>query len=1114
MRLSKNISLFFLLNLLFLKLLFSSIVYDGKTFVKNTNNYFYFDPLDLLEKKYDLINKILLENKKLTYLESNCYVSNKKPSDLEAEVFLASDSKTEVFSKWVFKANKEGVVDITCKVTAELNNNEVYKASESKEFVVGDPNEICDPNDLLFSNPNMNIDYIELIRQSYYLYKTKNKPLIFSFDFQINSENLKGKLEDVVINCSDYTKNYPFKIEGKDIIYSDNVVKREFEVYLDNLFDKYKKEETFLCNVKAYCNFYGNKKLSKEIEKDFTFQIKINPLDNSTFYLVNSTLLDFSTQFGYLYNLTKYYQQRGSLQLMEAFVSPFIVGFPGMLMDLAMNPTFLYLGKFFGKLAKCSAQCSNPSSISSCISCDIEVLGIDHINPHRKHLAAISLLLLKIHFFTSWIPLFFTTSFTIKSLPIYYLANCDVSSKWIYKYSGEGLLFAVLNMGKYSLSGLEVSSIENSIKTDKNIFFSEKEIVGRLENVLNSLKTSEKLFGYLRIPQEYSEKFINIVKKPFDKLIKWLANLFGIKDFIEKPCTGDKKSNPNYISSSIFSDYVLISGGVGRGDFFSIAQTPQAKLLALTYLITANVKKMNDECKIKNTFYPFSFIGKKENAYGVRFKLEHKNNDFKIKKDLTPKSRSYDICPITIAQALSKYLVLLSSNAECLVKYTNWQSLKTIFPNYNGDLTKILNENLSKLIINYGDIDIYQLKKGKELLDYKSLMDISACSNIRKYILCLENELVDECKSNRWKVAGYITLESLTNTFISYLSNSIVNSVLKGIFKLTGFDVCSTNFNAIKSLISLVNIYSKFEGTEKALAKAEKCFANMEKVDLKNLDLNNKEELEKLTLKDCVINVGEDKTGFFGWLNMFSLLINPNSLNDYIASKLRDKIKKRINKLIKISMEKCILEHNEEYTSFIGLDQIFINGERISAQDVINKLSNYGVKEGLILYNLNISIKPDGPIYFIKLGKYCINPSEGDLDDCNKIKSVYPSLDPNKYYCIRTSKSKYLKLSFYNSFPNCKIYLIKQKEDNSYEKILLYSSNNCNGEQTIDLSNSIYNYFGKCDKPKENAYEGVGFNIEVEGYNNEKNQTALFNLNIEDLCSNLPSQYVFRGESC
>ena len=1105
-----------ILNSFFFKPLLSLIIYDGKTFVKNSNNYFYFDSLDLLNKKQNLIHKVLIENKKLTYLETNCYVSDQNPNDLGGNVFIADNSKTKVFSKWVFKAEKEGLVTITCKAKAELSSGEVLEASESKQFVVGNPNEICNPNDLLFSNPNLDIDYLELIRQSYYFHKTGNKPLLFSFTFQVNTENLKGQLENVVINCSDYTNNYPLKIEGKEINYLTNIVQRDFDVYLTDLFDEYKEQETILCKIKAYCDFYGNKELSKEIEKSFTFQLKVNPLDNSTFYLVNSTLLNFSNQFAYLYNLTKHYQQRGSLQLLEAFISPYVVGFPGLIIDLTMNPSFLYLGKLFGKLAGCSTPCSNPSSISSCLSCDFSVLGMDHINPHRKVLASISITFFKIHFFTSWIPLFFTTLFSIKSLPIYYLANCDVSTKWIYKYSGNGVLFAVLNMGKYSLSTQTIDSIERNLKVDKHILFSEKEVVNNIKSTLSSLNTADKLFGYLRIPQEYAEKIVNVVEKPFEKLINWLANVFGISDIIEKPCVGDKKSNPPYIASSIFKDYILIAGGVGRGDFFSISQTPQAKLLALTYLITANIKKMDDECKIKNTFYPFSFIGKKESAFGVRFKMNKKDNgEIEIKKDLSPKIRSYDVCPLTVAQALSKYLVLLSSNAECLIKYTNWKSLEQLFPNYDGDLTKILNENLSKLIINYGNIDIYQLKNGEELLDYKSLTDISSCANIRKYILCLEEELVNECKSNKWKVAGYITLESLTNTFINYLSNSIVNLAIKGIFRLTNFDVCGSSFNSIKSLISLVDLYSKFENAEKALAKAEECFQNMEKVDLKNLDLNNKEKLEKLTIKDCVVNVRDDKTGFFGWLDIISLITDPNSLNNYIASKLRDKIRDKIDNLIKVSVEKCSLEKSKQNFNFIGLDQIFVNGQSFTAQEVIDELSKYGVKEGLILYNLNLTIKPDGVIYFKKLGQYCLNPSEGDLEDCNKIKSVYPNLNPNKYYCIRTSKSKYIKLSFYNSFSNCDIYLIKQKEDGSYEKILLYSSNDCKGEQEIELSNGIYNYFGKCDNPKEDSYTGIGFNIEIKAYNDENSyEEASWELNITDLCSGLPSQYVFEGNGC
>ncbi len=324
----KTLTLVFLF--LLLKLAHADILVPNYL-VKNQEVEFWFDAYNLIYTKTNFAqNSTLLKS-----LTKECFVNDSSKASLEAV------KNTYTMIKYKLKALDYGYVKLICKATATNENNQIFTAQENRTIFIGDdPNKICNKSDVAISIPDVTVDYLyDLVKGSFTILQTHNRVQIGQpLEVTVDYSNVLGTIKNSRIYCRPVS-DYNVSVLLSQAFANDNSFTAYLNLYLNTPVKNYSGPIFLNCTYKAYCDFYGNSELSKNISKDFSIIVNVRPLNDSIFFIINSKALnDSNTIIKQLLNLTREYQIRAALQMFESQISPFFAGIPGLIIDGILSP--------------------------------------------------------------------------------------------------------------------------------------------------------------------------------------------------------------------------------------------------------------------------------------------------------------------------------------------------------------------------------------------------------------------------------------------------------------------------------------------------------------------------------------------------------------------------------------------------------------------------------------------------------------------------------------------------------------------------------------------------------------------------------------------------------
>ncbi|MEO2154766.1 MAG: hypothetical protein ABGW69_03060 [Nanoarchaeota archaeon] len=1122
--------------IILLNKVFSDSILIPDMVIKGQSVDFWFDAYSLIKTKTDFLE----ESTVLKSLNAYCQVSNNKAS-------LSLISSTFTMKKYKLLANDYGYVNITCYATAYNENNKIFSAKETKTiFITDNPEEICNSEDITINIPDYELDYLyDIVAPSYKLIKDKLKQVQIGkpIGILVDYSQVKGVIENSVLSCSikKSKDNYNLSVLISQV-YTDN---KEFEsllnLYLLSVPKKYYNSFEIDCNFTAYCNFYGNKDLSKNIKTNFSIIANVKPINQTTFFILYDYMLNDVQNFTKeIQNYIKEYQIKSAEQTFEALISPYSSGLRGALIDALFNQFPLMLSMLYAyfvvKPAELSCICTAPLAPTTEVLCNplLSTGSLCAFNLQKKIAPATTcsvggttitctgvLATLSTYngiFFgwylsTWWIPLFFTTFFATRTIELTYLTTCDPVTKWINTITGDSVLFAVLNMFKYppptpNQIGSALNQVSNYVKENEKHFTEEfKEISKLFENkqfnieqtfndfkdYINSINPNEVnnfINDNMKLNDVYNslQEFTASVREPFDKIRDIilapvrtiLIDLLG-KKLLEKylnPCGGTKKGdNPPDRTYELIQDYITIAGGVGSGNYGQIGQTFISSLLGNILTLIGNFVKSKEKCVLYNTLYPLTFLNKTKTAYGIDAKVNINSNNPKIDFNFFSLSNhKVYICPQEVGRALSTYSSLLASNYKCFLSSVNWLYMSKVMKNFDGDLTKLLNNDLASFLVDYSTLNPTQLKYSYLLTDYESIQNLAYCSNVRKYINCLNEEAVKSCQSNQWKVSFLFVAKTAAKVYVDYFSRIITGAIVSQI--LNYIDVCKS-MSIIQTIKAIVQMTITFVQMKSSTEKAMSCVNKVSNINISKLDIKDLDKL-KISSKcenilndanqgasglDCFLNPG--KCSLAGWLSAIGDLLNPNALGGWINGKIDSYVNNLIDNMIKEGAKKCSINEDNEQVQIVAINTL-VNQE-INLNSI---LSNY--TKNVISTSL-FSIEINGSKDLIKTLQYsdCLSPTSNDIYYCEMIKLIFPYPNENDKYCIYEIKpeNKEFIIHFYGNYQECNLYLSMEKSGigtTNVERILIKNIKDCQNE-IILASQDFENAYDKLNKDNEIA---------------------------------------------
>ena len=1080
---------FFLLFLIFIPVY--SYLSLPDYIIKDESINFYFDAYYLLSKETDAV----VNSSYFTDWSYSCSI-------IEGSADLELIGGSITIQEYKLIPKEYGPLKIKCKATIKNEKGQIFEAeTEKTSFVIDDPNKICNSDNLLIGiNPDpVEIKYLEdLVPLVYKLLKeNKEQKIGLPIEVSIDYSGILGKMENPVLNCK--VNDEHFKIL-QDFESDENSFTSTINLFLVRNISSYFPSFSIDCDFEAYCNFYDNKDLSKNIKKDFTIIVDITPISNSSFILIyNASLNLFNSSF---FNLTMDYTIRSALQQFEMKLSPLVAGIPGVLLDLFLNPgqvTISQLIAFFTPVEACPCtsglspiirkEC-NPitgsgvtcmgaaiSAISAASSCSVvptcaAVAGKLGISvSYYTHIYAT----------TAIMPLFFTTLFTIRPLKLTINTVCDPVQKWLYKTTANGYLLPVLNLYRYppilpadfvnEVSSISLESYKKIVESEEDLLSSgfapiePKEYFSKvntqIQEIQNAFNNNPFMTPYNEVKQAASKiagPFRSAINKSKDIAMSILTNLVSeefankIKNMLTKQICAveNSKDNPTNRAGKILSEFFIIAQATGTPSFSSIARHYPFQVMLSLMELTANFMKSKEQCIFFNTFAPLSYLNKTFKAKGIRAELK---DNFDIKFHLGIKEREYLMCPGEVSNAISKYLNVLASNQRCLYSALNWVHYKDIFPNFDGDLTKLLNEDLTRFLLSYSSTSFVEAKYSLLLTEYKSIKELAYCSNLRKYINCLEKEAVNECRKNKLKISALYLSKTASTIFSKYVARFTTN-LLFGLLESKIPGLCG-KINMLKGILKVATFALQFKSAIDNYKKAAKCFEEVRSINYSQINLNEvrqirfdekcKQEYEdSVRGLDCILK--PDKCSLAGWLSFFSQIIDPNAVDNYIKMKLDEQIDKLIKKLIKKGAAKCQFEKDNFNYDIIFLDQILEIHEDINEKfsEVSRNLNT------LTIISFEAVSKEKEFLRKTDL-ESCVQP------DCDLIKTYYP-LEEEGNFCIYKVTKKNYNLTFQSGFDKCKIVLVFEKAVSGgidYNSEAIKEINNCQGLIKVSLDGNL-----------------------------------------------------------
>ncbi|HIQ50436.1 MAG TPA: hypothetical protein EYH54_00520 [Nautiliaceae bacterium] len=1096
----KKINLFFFLFFLFFPIIYaSSYLSIPDLIIKDEEIYFYFDAFYLLSKETDAV----INSSYFIDWSYNCYI---KEGNADLELIGASLTIQE----YKLIGREYGRLVIRCKASIKNEKEQIFEAEVEKTvFVADDLNRICNENDLLISiSPDpIEIKYLEdLVPLVYKLLKENREQKVdLPIEVSIDYSGILGRIENPVLYCE--VNDDHFKLI-QDFELNDLSFDSTLNLFLIKNISSYFPSFSIDCDFRAYCDFYGNEDLSKAINKSFSIIVEISPINESSFILVYNATQSFKSS--YFDNLIRNYSIRSALQQFEMKLSPFISGIPGVLIDIFLNPAQITISQLIAlstplEACPCTTKLSAPFKAAcnpitgsgiGCLSQSIIAFSAASTCPvpppkNAGCLKVASITKTSISYYKTvykslaWIPLFFTTSFTILPLELTVNTVCDPVQKWIYSITGEGAIFPVLNLYRYPPilpENFAENILKNASKVYKKIVDHEKsnfnleesqeyfaKVNQKISEIQSSFNNNPFMTPYNTVKQA-SSKIAGPFKSATDKskeiAMSILTNIASeqfadwlIGMFTTTVCSVDSiKDNPSNRAGQILMDYFNIVMGVSAPEFSQITRHFPFQIMMNLLELSAHFIKSKEQCIFFNTFAPLSYLNKSFESFGMRVELKE---DFDLDFEWDIKKRKYSMCPGEISNALSKYLTVLMANQRCFYSALNWVYYKNIDPNFDGDLTKLLNNDLTRFLLSYSSISFVEAKYSLLLTDYNSIKELAYCSNLRKYINCLEKEAVNQCKKNKLKISTLYLSKTASTIFSKYVSRFITNLIFK--YLENAIPGLCGKLSSLKGILKIATFALQFKSAIDNYKSAAKCFEEFRQINYSNVNLNDIEEIRfdkkckqeyenSLQGLNCLFN--PKKCSLAGWLSFLSTILDPNSVDNYIKAKIDQEIDKIIKKLIKKGADKCQFEEDTFNYDLILLDQILEINEDIN--------------EYFIETSENLNFQTGVSFKAIVKEKELLRKStlqNCDPFDCNLIKAYYP-LEEEGNFCIYKVTKKDYDLKFQANFDKCELYLVFEKVISGgtiYEKEKIKDINSCSGIKKITLEgntliNKIKNY--------------------------------------------------------